>query len=65
MSAAYIWLTCDLRCSYPNLTPEMCTALIEQFHVYNLPPAGRINVAGLSGGNIERVAKAIDAVVRQ
>lgn len=37
--------------------------LINQHHVY-LPPNGRINVSGLNEGNINRVAKAINQVVR-
>ncbi|KAJ5951287.1 Pyridoxal phosphate-dependent transferase major region subdomain 2 [Penicillium vulpinum] len=45
------------------LNPAQCNALIDNYHVH-LPVSGRINVAGLSTNNIERTARAIDAVVR-
>ncbi|KAK4868024.1 hypothetical protein LT330_007683 [Penicillium expansum] len=45
------------------LTPEQCNALIDDHHVH-LPVSGRINIAGLNTENVERTARAIDAVVR-
>ncbi|KAL6798258.1 aspartate aminotransferase [Trichoderma sp. SZMC 28012] len=49
--------------SFLKLSPRQCSVLIQQFHIY-LPPNGRINISGLNKSNIERVARAIDYVVR-
>ncbi|KAJ3538061.1 hypothetical protein NM208_g6071 [Fusarium decemcellulare] len=49
--------------SYLPLAPHQCKTLIDRHHIY-LPSNGRINISGLNQGNIERVAKAIDQVVR-
>ena len=43
-----------------GLPPAAVAALCEEEHVY-MPPDGRINLAGISAGNVDRVA---DAVVR-
>ncbi|CDM30175.1 Aspartate/other aminotransferase [Penicillium roqueforti FM164] len=45
------------------ITPAQCNALNDNYHVH-LPVSGRINVAGLNNNNIERTARAIDAVVQ-
>ena len=45
-----------------QLTPSQCETLVEAHHIY-LPNTGRINISGLNGSNIERVAKAIHLVV--
>ncbi|KAJ4327415.1 hypothetical protein N0V84_002187 [Fusarium piperis] len=49
--------------SYLSLSPAQCNTLIDRHHIY-LPSSGRINISGLNKENIERVAKAIDQVVR-
>lgn len=49
--------------SFTGLTAVQTRALIDRHHIY-LPSNGRINVSGLSQGNILRVANAIDDVVR-
>lgn len=50
--------------SFLPLSPQQVDLLSTQFHVW-MPDNGRMNMAGLSEANIERVAFAIDAVVRQ
>lgn len=50
--------------SFLKLNSAQINALIKEFHVY-LPETGRINVAGLNDNNIESVARALNAVVRQ
>ncbi|KAL6884754.1 pyridoxal phosphate-dependent transferase, partial [Trichoderma evansii] len=49
--------------SYLNLMPQQCQLLKDKFHIY-LPSNGRINISGLNQGNINRVAKSLDQVVR-
>ncbi|KAL7933031.1 aspartate aminotransferase [Trichoderma chlorosporum] len=49
--------------SFLKLSPQQCSILIEQFHIY-LPSNGRINISGLNQSNIENVARAFDHVVR-
>lgn len=49
--------------SFTGLDAAQSTALTEDWHIY-LPTTGRISVAGLNGGNVEYVARSIDAVVR-
>jgi aspartate aminotransferase len=49
--------------SYLKLTPVQCSTLVEQYHIY-LPTNGRISIAGLNDSCVERVALAIDTVVR-
>ncbi|KAF5566735.1 aspartate aminotransferase cytoplasmic [Fusarium phyllophilum] len=49
--------------SYLNLTYQQCQKLTDQHHIY-LPPNGRINISGLNETNIERVAGALDEVIR-
>ncbi|QYT05326.1 Aspartate transaminase [Trichoderma simmonsii] len=49
--------------SFLKLSPRQCSVLIQEFHIY-LPPNGRINISGLNKSNVERVARAIDYVVR-
>ncbi|MEX2280064.1 MAG: amino acid aminotransferase, partial [Acidimicrobiia bacterium] len=44
-----------------GIDEETATSLVEDHHVY-LPSNGRINVAGISDANVERVADAIVAV---
>ena len=46
-----------------DATPAMVTALRDQHHIY-LAPDGRMNIAGLRGDNVERVARAIAQVLR-
>jgi aspartate/tyrosine/aromatic aminotransferase len=43
-----------------GLAPAAITALCDEEHVY-MPPDGRINLAGVSDQNVERVA---DSIVR-
>ncbi|RKO94889.1 glutamic-oxaloacetic transaminase 1, soluble, partial [Caulochytrium protostelioides] len=50
--------------SYTGLSPAQCQTLIDQHHVY-LSSNGRISMAGLNEGNVERFARAVDQVVRQ
>lgn len=45
-----------------GITPEQATALTEEHHIY-LPTNGRINVAGLSESNVDRVGMALAAVL--
>ncbi|ODV80264.1 aspartate aminotransferase [Suhomyces tanzawaensis NRRL Y-17324] len=49
--------------SFTGLTPEMVARLEEKHGVY-LVSSGRASVAGLNEGNINKVAQAIDEVVR-
>lgn len=49
--------------SFTGLNPDMVKRLEEKHGVY-LVSSGRASVAGLNEGNIEKVAKAIDEVVR-
>jgi aspartate aminotransferase, cytoplasmic len=49
--------------SYTGLSESQTQRLIDQHHVY-LPGTGRINISGLSHGNIDRVARAFDQVIR-
>jgi aspartate aminotransferase len=49
--------------SFTGLSPEMVKRLEEKHAVY-LVSSGRASVAGLNDGNIDKVAKAIDEVVR-
>lgn len=50
--------------SFSGLTKEQVETLREQFAIY-IVDSGRINVAGLTPSNIERVAEAIGTVVGQ
>lgn len=50
--------------SYTSLLPEQIKLLESGHHVY-LPENGRINISGLNENNIERVARAFDAVIRR
>lgn len=50
--------------TYTGLTATQVERLITDFHIYLLS-SGRISLAGLNGGNIEYVAKAIHAVVTE
>jgi len=49
--------------SFTGLSPEQCTKMIEEHHIYMLK-TGRISLAGLNKGNVRYVVDAIDAVVR-
>ncbi|KAL7412820.1 aspartate aminotransferase [Mrakia frigida] len=49
--------------SYTGLTTPQVKILVEEHHIY-LTNNGRISMAGLNTGNIERFTKAVDAVVR-
>lgn len=49
--------------SFLPLLPEQVECLITMFHIW-MPDNGRMNMAGLTEENIEKVAFAIDAVVR-
>ncbi|CCE83841.1 Piso0_004431 [Millerozyma farinosa CBS 7064] len=49
--------------SFTGLTPEMVERLEKNHGVYMMS-SGRASVAGLNEGNVEKVAKAIDEVVR-
>ena len=46
-----------------SLSPKQVNMLIDEHH-FHLPANGRINVAGLNTGNLDRAACAIDAVKR-
>lgn len=50
--------------SFTGLTKDQVETLREQFAIY-IVGSGRINVAGLTPANVERVAEAIGAVVGQ
>ncbi|MCA9260658.1 MAG: aspartate/tyrosine/aromatic aminotransferase [Planctomycetales bacterium] len=50
--------------SFSGLTPEQVDALREQYGIY-IVRSGRINVAGLTSANVERVADAVSEVVGQ
>ena len=49
--------------SWTGLSGDQAKLLREKYHVY-LPGTGRINVSGLNGENVGRVAEAFDAVIR-
>ncbi|KAI1452454.1 pyridoxal phosphate-dependent transferase [Annulohypoxylon moriforme] len=49
--------------SFTGLSTAQTKALITQHHIY-MPGNGRINISGLNGGNITRVAEALDRVIR-
>ena len=49
--------------SFTGLTKEQVETLREQYAIY-IVGSGRINVAGLTPANVERVAEAIGAVVQ-
>lgn len=49
--------------SFTGLTPEMVDRL-EKVHGVYLVSSGRASVAGLNDGNVEKVAKAFDEVIR-
>ncbi|KAI9501398.1 Aspartate aminotransferase, cytoplasmic [Coemansia spiralis] len=49
--------------SFTGLSKPQVAALKEQYHLY-MTEDGRISVAGLNSGNIDYVARSIDAVVR-
>lgn len=48
--------------SYTGLTPEQCTFLVNEKHVY-LTQSGRISLCGLNTNNVEYVAQAIKEAV--
>jgi len=48
--------------SLTGLDPAAIAALRDRHHVY-LPPDGRINVAGVSEANVDRVADSLVAVM--
>ncbi|KAF2019449.1 aspartate aminotransferase [Aaosphaeria arxii CBS 175.79] len=54
--------TTGLFCFLP-LTPKQTAILGNKYHVYMLG-SGRINVSGINPSNVERIATAIDEVVR-
>ncbi len=49
--------------SLTGLDAAAITSLRDQYHVY-LPPDGRINIAGVSEANVDRVAESLVAVMR-
>lgn len=49
--------------SYTGLSPEQCEAMMKQHHIYLLK-TGRVSMAGVTTGNVGRIAEAIDHVVR-
>ncbi|KAM0438591.1 hypothetical protein ACHAPT_001343 [Fusarium lateritium] len=49
--------------SYTGLSADMTKMLVQDWQIY-LPENGRINVTGLNDGNMDRVARAFDSVVR-
>lgn len=49
--------------SFTGLTPEQVERLEKKHGVY-LVSSGRASVAGLNDGNVDKVANAIDEVVR-
>jgi len=49
--------------SFTGLTPEQVKVMTSKHHVYMLSN-GRISMAGINTSNVERLAKAIDDVVR-
>lgn len=51
-----------LFCFLP-LSPQQCEVLGSQHHIYMLS-SGRINISGMNRSNIQRIALAIDEVVR-
>ena len=48
---------------FTGLTPEQCDKLMSQHSIY-LTRNGRISIAGLNTGNVERVANAINEVTK-
>jgi aspartate/tyrosine/aromatic aminotransferase len=48
--------------SFSGLTPEQVKSLRDDYSIY-MVGSGRINVAGISSGNIDRLCKAIASVV--
>jgi len=48
--------------SYTGLNAQQCEKLITEYHIYLLK-SGRINMCGLTSGNLDYVANAINAVV--
>lgn len=50
--------------SYTGLSPEQVDRLVDHYHIY-LTRNGRISMAGLNEHNVDYVADAIDAVVRE
>jgi aromatic-amino-acid transaminase len=55
----FSWLTRQRGMfSLLGLAPAAITALCNEEHVY-MPPDGRINLAGVSDANVDRVADAI------
>jgi len=49
--------------SFTGLTPAQCDRLIKEHHIYLLK-SGRISLAGLNKGNINKMIDAVDEVVR-
>merc|ERR1712014_232120 len=49
--------------SFTGLTPAQCERLINEHHIYLLK-SGRISLAGLNKGNIQKMIDAVDEVVR-
>jgi aspartate/tyrosine/aromatic aminotransferase len=45
-----------------GLDAARVTALREQHHIY-LPQDGRVNIAGISDGNVDRVARAVAGLI--
>ncbi|KAI5308052.1 hypothetical protein KEM55_006696, partial [Ascosphaera atra] len=50
--------------SYTGLTPEQVRRLKDEYHIYMLE-SSRASISGLNTKNVQYVAKAIDAVVRE
>jgi len=48
--------------TFTGLTPQQVDVMIEKHHIYLLSN-GRISMAGVSSGNVEYIAKAINDVV--
>jgi len=49
--------------SYTGLTEPQCERLLSEFHIYLLK-SGRISMAGINEGNVQRFAECVDKVVR-
>lgn len=50
--------------SYTGLTPEQCTFLVNEKHIY-LPKSGRVSICGLNTSNVDYVAESIkEAIVK-
>ena len=56
------WLSSEGCSPFPGLTKDQVEQLREQYAIY-IVGSGRINVAGLTPANIDRVAEAIGVVV--